>query len=101
MYTAILLLPLLGAVIAGFFHRQIGEWMAMVVSTGLLFLCAVLSWVAFFTYQPGDPSIELFRWIASGESGPPRLNSTTAVRVIAASSRAPHISLSAATSAAT
>ena len=66
MYTAILLLPLLGAVIAGFFHRQIGEKAAMWVTTGILMFCAVLSWIAFFTMkEPG--SIELFRWIGSGE----------------------------------
>ncbi len=67
MYAAILLLPLLGAVIAGFFYRFIGEKMAMFVTTGILFFCAILSWIAFFGYEPGDPSIELFRWIASGE----------------------------------
>ena len=66
MYSAILLLPLLGAVLAGFFHRQIGEKGAMYVSTGLLIFCAVLSWIAFFTLdEPG--SVELFRWIGSGD----------------------------------
>ncbi|MEM7060291.1 MAG: NADH-quinone oxidoreductase subunit L [Pseudomonadota bacterium] len=67
MYAAILLLPLFGALIAGFFHRQIGEMTAMVLSTGILIFCAVLSWIAFFTFTPGDPSVELFTWIASGE----------------------------------
>jgi len=67
MYAAILLLPLLGAVIAGFFHRIIGEKAAMAITTGILFFCAALSWVAFFTFDPGDPSVELFRWIVSGE----------------------------------
>ena len=67
MYAAILLLPLLGAILAGFFHRQIGTQLAMYVTTGILAFCAVLSWVAFFTFTPGDPSVELFRWIASGE----------------------------------
>ena len=66
MYSAILLLPLLGAVIAGFFHRQIGEKGAMYVSTGILIFCAVLSWIAFFSLgEPG--SVELFRWIGSGD----------------------------------
>ena len=67
MYAAILLLPLLGALIAGFGHRFIGEKLAMVIPTAILFFCAILSWVAFFGYEPGDPSVELFRWIASGE----------------------------------
>ncbi|MEL7153073.1 MAG: proton-conducting transporter membrane subunit, partial [Pseudomonadota bacterium] len=66
MFSAILLLPLLGAVIAGFFHRQIGERMAMLIPTGILMFCAVLSWIAFFTLgEPG--SVELFRWIVSGD----------------------------------
>ena len=67
MYAAILLLPLLGAIIGGFFHRAIGEKMAMVIPTAILFFCALLSWIAFFTFEPGDPSVELFRWIGSGE----------------------------------
>jgi NADH-quinone oxidoreductase subunit L len=68
MYTAILLLPLLGAVIAGFFHRLTGERMAMWIPTGILFFCCVLSWIAFFSVNPHEPaSIELLRWIVSGE----------------------------------
>ena len=66
MYSAILLLPLLGAIIAGFFHRQIGERMAMLIPTGILMFCAALSWIAFFSLgEPG--SVELFRWIGSGD----------------------------------
>jgi len=68
MYTAILLLPLLGAVIAGFFHRVIGETMAMAVPTALLFVSAALSWVAFVTVHGAhEPSVVLFRWIVSGD----------------------------------
>ncbi len=68
MYTAILLLPLLGAVIAGFFNRVTGEKMAMWITTGILFFCCVLAWIAFFTLQGEHPaSIELFPWIVSGD----------------------------------
>ncbi|MEM7745080.1 MAG: NADH-quinone oxidoreductase subunit L, partial [Pseudomonadota bacterium] len=67
MYAAILLLPLLGALIAGFGHRMIGTRGAMYVTTGILFVCAVLSWVAFFTVEPGAEPVNLFRWIESGE----------------------------------
>lgn len=68
MYTAILLLPLLGAVIAGFFHRITGEKMAMWITTGILFFCAVLSWIAFFTLDPAQPAtVELSPWIVSGD----------------------------------
>ncbi|GMG85221.1 NADH-quinone oxidoreductase subunit L [Paralimibaculum aggregatum] len=68
MYTAILLLPLLGAVIAGFFHRIIGEWASMVLTTGILIFCGLLSWIAFFTLDPAaTSSIVLFDWIVSGD----------------------------------
>ena len=68
MYTAILLLPLLGAVIAGLFNRFTGERLAMLIPTGILFFCCVLSWIAFFSLDAHEPSsIELFRWITSGE----------------------------------
>ncbi|MEM8699367.1 MAG: proton-conducting transporter membrane subunit, partial [Pseudomonadota bacterium] len=68
MYTAILLLPLLGALIAGFLHRSIGEKAAMVIPTGLLFICAVLSWIAFFSiHGEHQPTITLMRWIGSGD----------------------------------
>ena len=66
MLQTILFAPLLGALIAGLFGRSIGERMAMVIPTAILFFCAVLSWIAFFSLdEPG--SIELFRWIGSGE----------------------------------
>ncbi|MEM9045783.1 MAG: NADH-quinone oxidoreductase subunit L [Pseudomonadota bacterium] len=68
MYTAILLLPLLGAIIAGFFHRQIGEKAAMYLTTGILMLCAVLSWIAFFSiHGEHQDTVTLMRWIGSGD----------------------------------
>jgi len=77
MYTAILLLPLLGALIAGFLHRIIGQTAAMVIPTGLLFVTAVLSWIAFFSIDgQHEPSVILFRWIVSGD-----LHADWAIRV--------------------
>ncbi|MEM8792104.1 MAG: NADH-quinone oxidoreductase subunit L [Pseudomonadota bacterium] len=68
MYTAILLLPLLGAIIAGFFHRVIGEKAAMYLTTGLLMICAALSWVAFFSiHGEHQDTVVLMRWIGSGD----------------------------------
>ncbi|MGF1446591.1 MAG: NADH-quinone oxidoreductase subunit L [Pikeienuella sp.] len=67
MYTAILLLPLLGALIAGFAHRLIGERAAMVVPTALLFVCGLFSWIIFFSMDGTEPSIVLFDWIVSGD----------------------------------
>ncbi|MEM8842941.1 MAG: NADH-quinone oxidoreductase subunit L [Pseudomonadota bacterium] len=68
MFTAILLLPLIGAIIAGFFHRVIGEKAAMFLTTGILIFCAVLSWVAFFSIHGAhEPTVVLMKWIGSGD----------------------------------
>ena len=67
MFTAILILPLIGAIIAGFFHRFIGEKLAMVIPTTILFICCALSWYAFFTIHGNEHSITLMRWIGSGD----------------------------------
>ena len=47
METIILLAPLLGSLIGGFGWRAIGETGAMVVTTGLMFLSMLLSWMYF------------------------------------------------------
>ncbi len=47
MYHAILFLPLLGAIVAGFFGRSIGHKSAEIVTTGMLMVSALLSWVVF------------------------------------------------------
>ncbi len=66
MATIVLLAPLIGAIIAGFFWRMIGEKPAQVVATGLLFLSALLSWVIFLTHDGSVQQITLMRWIDSG-----------------------------------
>jgi NADH-quinone oxidoreductase subunit L len=66
MVTFILLAPLAAALIAGFGHRWIGEKMAMMLTTGVLFLCALLSWIAFLGHDGGTEVITLFRFIDSG-----------------------------------
>jgi NADH-quinone oxidoreductase subunit L len=67
MFTAILVLPLIGAIIAGFFHRFIGEKLAMVIPTTILFICCALSWYAFFNIHGNEHSISLMRFITSGD----------------------------------
>ncbi len=67
MYTAILLLPLFAALVAGFLHRQIGERAAMIIPTVVLFICAALSWIAFFTLEAETSRVLLFQWIGSGD----------------------------------
>ena len=66
MPTIILFAPLIGAIICGFGHKAMGERAALMVSTGLLFLAALLSWIVFFRTYETPESISLFRWIESG-----------------------------------
>ncbi len=66
MPTIILFAPLVGAIIAGFGWRIIGEKGAQFVTTGLLFLAAILSWILFFGDYDEATSISLFRWVESG-----------------------------------
>ncbi|MEM9013378.1 MAG: NADH-quinone oxidoreductase subunit L [Pseudomonadota bacterium] len=66
MYTIIVLGPLVAALIAGFFHRLIGEMAAMVITTGTLCLAAVLSWIVFLGHDSGTDIVTLARWMESG-----------------------------------
>lgn len=66
MEIILLFAPLVGAIIAGFGWRIIGETGAQWVTTGLLFLSAFLSWVVFLTFDGQTESIQIFRWIESG-----------------------------------
>ncbi len=69
MYQAIVFLPLIGALIAGLFGRVIGARPSELVTTTLLFIAAILSWIAFakvgFGHQ--DERIVLFTWMQSGD----------------------------------
>ncbi len=67
MESTILFAPLLGAIIGGFGWRVIGETAAQYLTTGLLFLAALLSWVMFLGFDGEGYTISLMRWIASGE----------------------------------
>ena len=66
MEMILLLAPLVGALIAGFGHGIIGDKAAQLLSTGLLFLSALLSWVVFLTFDGHTESIQILRWIESG-----------------------------------
>ncbi|WP_173932135.1 NADH-quinone oxidoreductase subunit L [Chelativorans sp. Marseille-P2723] len=69
MYQAIVFLPLAGFLIAGLFGRAIGARGAELITSGLLVVSAVLSWVAFFSVALGDSqtfTVPLMRFIASG-----------------------------------
>ena len=66
METVLLFAPLAGALIAGFGHGVIGDKASQVLTTGLLFLSALLSWALFLTFDGHTESIQILRWIESG-----------------------------------
>ena len=66
METIILFAPLVGAIIAGFGWRYIGETAAQYVTTGLLFLAALLSWIVFLTHGSETEQIHILNFIQSG-----------------------------------
>ncbi|MBO6790164.1 MAG: NADH-quinone oxidoreductase subunit L [Dinoroseobacter sp.] len=66
METILLFAPLVGALIAGFAWKIIGDKAAMWVATGLLFLSALLSWSIFLGFDGEMRQIEVLRWIESG-----------------------------------
>ncbi|WP_439498995.1 NADH-quinone oxidoreductase subunit L [Bosea sp. (in: a-proteobacteria)] len=69
MYHAIVFLPLLGFLIAGIFGRLIGARASEIVTTSLLMVSAVLSWIAFFNvgFGPGTTRIQVATWLASAD----------------------------------
>ena len=66
METALVFAPLLGCILSGFFHRFIGERAAMAISTGLLFVSAILAWYLFQTFDGEARTIPVARWVESG-----------------------------------
>jgi NADH-quinone oxidoreductase subunit L len=53
LVTVILFAPLIGAITAGLFGRRLGDTVSMAVTTGLLFLAAILSWTVFSMWTWG------------------------------------------------
>lgn len=68
LFKIIVFAPLIGALIAGLLGKKIGDKAAQTVTTALLILSAVLSFVAFSKVGFGHESFEvnLFRWIDIG-----------------------------------
>ncbi|PYB70705.1 NADH-quinone oxidoreductase subunit L [Rhizobium wuzhouense] len=71
IYKAIVFLPLIGALIAGLAGRQIGAKASEYVTTGLMIVVALLSWVVFFQVALSHEAHEVIkvpvlRWIQSG-----------------------------------
>ncbi len=69
MYTAIVFLPLTGAIIAGFFGRLLGAKASGLLTSTLLTIGMVLSWVAFYRvgFLGETARIEIMPWITSGD----------------------------------
>ncbi len=80
MIQAIVFLPLIGALVAGLLGRTIGHRTSEFITTGLLIIAAILSWVVFLPVAFGDGlmgatvdgdtavlKIELMRWIQVGD----------------------------------
>ncbi len=66
MEQIILFAPLVGAIIAGFGWRVIGDAGAQWVATSLLFLSAILSWIVFLSFDGTTQSIHILDWVRSG-----------------------------------
>ncbi len=69
MYTAILFLPLIGALIAGLGRNQLKPRQAEIITTSLLIITAILSWIAFFEvgFSGHTDRINLLTWVQSGD----------------------------------
>jgi len=84
----IVFLPLLAAIVAGLFGWWIGKTAAKTVTTGALFIGAVLSWPIFFQYILGHARpavVPVMTWIQSGTLSVDwalRLDSLTAVMLV-------------------
>jgi len=85
MVKIILFAPLIGAIIAGFGWRTIGESAAQWLTTGLLFLSALFSWIVFLGFDGETQHIQLLRFIESGALATDwaiRLDRLTAIMLI-------------------
>ena len=69
MYKAIVFLPLLGALIAGFFGRYITDRGSEIITTAFLFISAVLSWIVFWRvgFDSETIKVPVAQWITSGQ----------------------------------
>ncbi|SNR46200.1 NADH-quinone oxidoreductase subunit L [Paracoccus sediminis] len=66
MVQFILFAPLLGALIAGFGWRLIGEKAAQILTTGVLFAAALFSWIVFLGFEGETLYIPVMDWVVSG-----------------------------------
>lgn len=91
IYQAIVFLPLLGALIAGLGGSQIGAKASEYITTGLMVLVAILSWIVFFNVALSHADhhetikVVVLQWIQSGGidvSWSLRIDTLTAVMLV-------------------
>jgi NADH-quinone oxidoreductase subunit L len=87
MEVAIVALPLLGALIAGFGNRRIGDAAAQWITSGLMLLTCVIAWVVFcdVTFGNHPRTVQLFTWFDVGNfkaNWALRIDQLTAVMLI-------------------
>ncbi|CAN1721825.1 NADH-quinone oxidoreductase chain 12 [Hyphomicrobium sp. 1Nfss2.1] len=87
IYSAIVFLPAIGFLIAGLFGRIIGARGSELVTTSLLIVSCVLSWIVFWRvgFEHETARVVIERWITSGEldiSWAFRIDTLTAVMFV-------------------
>lgn len=67
MYLNIIILPLLGSIISGFFGRKVGVTGSQLITSGCVIFTTIFSLIAFLEVGINNVpvSIELFRWVDS------------------------------------
>jgi len=67
MYLSIIILPLLGSIVAGFFGRKVGVSGAQLVTSLSVIITTILAIIGFLEvgFNNTPVSINLFRWIES------------------------------------
>jgi len=70
MYHIIVFAPLLGFLLAGLFAKSLGSKACEIITTGLLLIAAVFSWIAFFTFAFSETApftVPVMQWVSSGD----------------------------------
>jgi len=69
MYQIIVFGPLLAAIIAGLFGRQLGDKKSQIITCGVLIISALFSWIALFQIGMGHTvtHMTIMTWVSSGD----------------------------------
>lgn len=70
MYNTLVFLPLIGFLIVGLFGRTLGDWVSQVLTSLLVTVSAILSWIVFNDVALGDgtaQTVHVLSWVTSGE----------------------------------